>query len=155
MSVSFFVLFGSLFVTFSSVFLFAVFTSVNFILRIGKDKYLIQTLLNGSNAARIFALDDVCDLFWKFQDSFFNNLLVFDDVDGDVVIDEAEDVQIKILDRAFYFNDVLDAHLVALCIFDDGNSTVKFIKFQIMIDCHGFSGFDVVEYETFVKCSNI
>ena len=103
-----------------------------------------QSLLDGSDAALVLAFDDVCDLFWKFQDPFLNDLLVFDDVDGDVVIDETEDVQVEVLDRAFYFDDVLDAHLVALCIFDDGNGAVKFIKLQIMIDSHGLACFDMV-----------
>ena len=74
---------------------------------------------------------------------------------GDVVIDETEDVQVEVLNRAFYFDDVLDAHLVALCIFDDGNGAVKFVEFQVMINGHGFAGLDMVKYETFVKCSNI
>ena len=84
-----------------------------------------------------------------------DDLLVFDDVDGDVVIDETEDVQVEVFDRAFYFDDVLDTHLVALCIFDDGNGAVKFVEFQVMIDCHGFAGLDMVKYKTFVKCSNV
>jgi hypothetical protein len=146
---------GSLFIAFAAIFLFAVFTSVNFFLRVGKDKYLIQTLLDGSDAARVLAFDNICDLLWKLQDSFFNDLLVFDDIDSDVVIDETENVQVKVFDWAFYFDDVLDTHFVALGILDDGNGAVKLIKLQIMIDGHGFAGLDVVEYETFVKCSNI
>ena len=82
---------GSLFITFAAIFLFTVFASVNFFFRVGKDKYLIQTLLDGSDAARVLAFDNICDLLWKFQDPFLNDLLVFDDVDGDVVIDETED----------------------------------------------------------------
>ena len=142
-------------IAFAAIFLFAVFTSVNFFFRVGKDKYLIQTLLDGSDAARVLAFDNICDLLWKLQDSFFNDLLVFDDVDGDNVIDETEDVQVEVFDRAFYFDDVLDAHLVALCIFDDGNGAIKFVEFQVMIDGHGFAGLDMVKYETFVKCSNV
>ena len=137
------------------MFLLTILTSVNFLLRVGKDEYVIQTLLDGSDAARVLAFDDVCDLFWKFQDPFLNDLLVFDDVDGDVVIDETENVQVKVFDRAFYLDDVLDTHFVALGILDDGNGAVKLIKLQIMIDGHSFAGLDVVEYETFVKCSNI
>ena len=67
----------NLFITFSSVFLFTVFTSVNFFFRVSKDKYLIEPLLNGSNATRVFAFDNVCDLFWKFQNPFFNNFFIF------------------------------------------------------------------------------
>ena len=131
-------------IAFATIFLFAVFTSVNFFLRVGKDKYLIQTLLDGSDAARVLAFDNICDLLWKLQDSFFNDILVLDDVDGDVVIDETENVQVKVFDRAFYLDDVLDTHFVALGILDDGNGAVKFIKLQIMIDSHGLACFDMV-----------
>ena len=44
---------------------------------------------------------------------------------------------------------------IALCIFDDCNCAVKFVKFQVMIDCHGFAGLDMVKDKTFVKCSNV
>ena len=74
---------------------------------------------------------------------------------GDVVIDETEDVQVEVLDRAFYLDDVLDTHFVALGILDDGNGAVKFVEFQVMINSHGFAGLDMVKYETFVKCSNV
>ena len=144
-----------LFIAFTAIFLLTILTSVNFLLRVSEDEYVIQALLDGSDAAWVLAFDDVCDLFWKFQDPFLNDLLVFDDVDGDVVIDETEDVQVEVLDRAFYFDDVLDAHLVALCIFDDGNGAVKFVEFQVVINGHGFAGLDMVKYETFVKCSNV
>ena len=93
--------------------------------------------------------------FGRFRSSFFNDLLIFDDIDGNVVIDETEDVQVKVLDRAFDLDDVLVAHFVALGILDDGNGAVKFVEFQVMIDCHGFAGLDMVQYETFVKCSDI
>ena len=116
---------------------------------------MIQALLDGSDAAWVLTFDDVCDLFWKFQDPFFDDLFVFDDVDGDVVIDETEDVQVEVLDRAFYLDDVLDTHFVALGILDDGNGAVKFVEFQVMINSHGLAGLDMVKYETFVKCSNV
>ena len=81
-----------LFIAFTAIFLLTILTSVNFLLRVSEDEYVIQALLDGSDAAWVLAFDDVCDLFWKFQDPFLNDLLVFDDVDGDVVIDETEDV---------------------------------------------------------------
>ena len=144
-----------LFIAFTAIFLLTILTSVNFLLRVSEDEYVIQALLDGSDAAWVLTFDDVCDLFWKFQDPFLNDLLVFDDVDGDVVIDETEDVQVEVLDRAFYLDDVLDTHFVALGILDDGNGAVKFVEFQVMINGHGFAGLDMVKYETFVKCSNV
>ena len=72
--------------------------------------------------------------FGSFRILFLNDLIVFDDIDGDVVIDETEDVQVNVLDRAFYLDDVLYAHFVALGILDDGNGAVKFVESQVMID---------------------
>ena len=69
---------------------------------------------------------------------------------GDVVIDETEDVQIKVFNRAFYFDDIFFSHFVAAGVFDDGNTAVQLIQFQIMVDGHALSCFDVVENHTFV-----
>ena len=63
---------------------------------------------------------------------------------GDVVIDETEDVQVEVLDRAFYFDNVLFAHLIAAGVLDDRNGTVKLVQLQIMINSHGLSSFDMV-----------
>ena len=47
---------------FLSIFFFAIFAAVNFVFRIGEDKDMIQFLLDGGNAARIFAFDHIGDL---------------------------------------------------------------------------------------------
>ena len=44
-----------LLISVTSVFLFAIFASVNFVLLIGKNKYLVKALLDGSDAARVLA----------------------------------------------------------------------------------------------------
>ena len=59
------------------VFFFAVFAAVDFLLFIGQEEEGVEFLLDGSNAARI-------------------------PVDCDIVIDEAEDVEIQRFDRAFH-----------------------------------------------------
>ena len=114
----------ALFVAFSSVFLFAVFASVDFFFRICQHKNVIQPLLDGSDAARVFALDHVYNLFRKSQFLFLHNGSVFDDVYGDVVVDEAKNIQIQLFDRTFHLDDIFFAHLVAAGILDDGYSTV-------------------------------
>ena len=51
-----------LLISVTSVFLFAIFASVNFVLLIGKNKYLVKALLDGSDAARVLAFDHVDNL---------------------------------------------------------------------------------------------
>ena len=133
-----------LLISVTSVFLFAIFASVNFVLLIGKNKYLVKALLDGSDAARVLAFDHVDNLLRKTKVFLLNNLLVLDDVYGDVVIDEAKDVKIQVFDRAFYFDNVLFAHLIAAGVLDDRNGTVKLVQLQIMINSHGLSSFDMV-----------
>ena len=47
-----------------------------------------QSLLDGSDTSGVAAFDDVLDLFGKYQFLLLYDLTVFDDVDGDVVVDE-------------------------------------------------------------------
>ena len=89
---------------------------------------MIQTLLDRGDTARVSATDDIPDLFWKCQALFVYNFLVLNDVDRDVVIDKAQNVQVHKVDRAFDFHNVFFAHLAALCIFDDGNTAVELIE---------------------------
>ena len=83
-----------------------------------------QSLLDGSDASGVAAFDDIFDLFGKYQFFFLYNLTVFDDVDGDVVIDECQDIQIQHVDVTFYFQNVLFAHFSAAGVFDDSNGAV-------------------------------
>ena len=54
-----------------------------------------QSLLDGSDASRVAAFDDVFDLFGKYQFLLLYDLTVFDDVDSDVVVDECQYIQIQ------------------------------------------------------------
>ena len=80
---------------------------------------------------------------------------VFDDVYGDIVVDDGQYVKVKSIDVAFHLQNVLFAHLVASGIFDDGNRTVQLIQLQMVVDGHTFSGFDMVEHEALFNFSYI
>ena len=140
---------------FVGVFLFTVFAAVNTLLRIGQKEDLLQFLLNGSDTARVFAFYHVVDLFRKRKGFLFHDLVVFNDIDGDVMVDEAQCVQVNFINGTLDLDNVLFAHLVALCIFDDGNGAVEFVESQVFIDFHALAGFDMVQYETFVKSTDI
>ena len=83
-----------------------------------------QSLLDGSDASGVAAFDDVFDLFGKYQFLLLYDLTVFDDVDGDVVVDECQYIQIQHIDITFYFQNVLFAHFIAFRIFYDCNRAV-------------------------------
>ena len=83
-----------------------------------------QSLFDGSDASGVAAFDDVFDLFGKYQFLLLYDLAVFDDVDGDVVVDECQYIQIQHIDVTFYFQNVLFAHFSAAGVFDDSNGAV-------------------------------
>ena len=83
-----------------------------------------QSLFDGSDASGVAAFDDVFDLFGKYQLLLLYDLTVFDDVDGDVVVDECQYIQIQHIDITFYFQNVLLAHFSAAGVFDDSNGAV-------------------------------
>ena len=53
------------------------------------------------------------------QGTLLGDLVIADDVDGDVVVDVAENVEIDVVQAALDLNDVLASHLVASCILDN------------------------------------
>ena len=73
----------------AAIFFFTVFTSVDLPLFIGQQEDLIESLLDGCDAARIFAGDDVFYLLWQMQLHLRDDRVVLDDIDGDIVIDKA------------------------------------------------------------------
>ena len=49
------------------IFLFTVFAAVNFFCLIGEKEDLVEFLLDGSDAAWVFAPDDILYLFWHVK----------------------------------------------------------------------------------------
>ena len=83
-----------------------------------------QSLLDGSDTSGVAAFDDVFDLFGKYQFFLLYDLTIFDDVYGDVVVDEGQNIQIQHIDITFYFQNVLLAHFSATGVFDDSNGAI-------------------------------
>ena len=108
-----------LFISVTGVFLLTIFTSVNLILLICQNKHLIQSLLDGSDTAGILTSDHVYNLLRKTKVFFLNDLLILNNIYGDIVINETKDVKIHKIDRTFDFHDILFAHTVTFCIFDN------------------------------------
>ena len=135
--------------------LFAVFAAVDLLFFIGKDENVGKTLLDRGDAAGILALDDVPDLSGEHQFLFVHDLAVLDDIDGDVVVEKGEDVQIQRIDITFYLENVFFAHLVAAGIFDDSHGAVELVELQVMIDGKALAGSDVIQHEALFNFTNI
>ena len=73
-----------------SVFLLAVHAAVSLGRLICQIEDVRQLLFNGGDAARILAADHVGDLFRQLQRFFLGDLVVTDDIDGDVVVNVAQ-----------------------------------------------------------------
>ena len=138
-----------------SAFLFTVFAAVNFFLLVGQYKDVWKLLLNGSDAAGIPAFDDVFDLFWQTQISFLNDLAVLDHIDGDVMVDKTENIDIQCIDITLHLQDILFSFFIAARIFDDRNCTIQFIKLEKMLDRQAFACFNMIQYKALLNFSYI
>ena len=139
----------------SSVFLFAVFTSVDLIFLICEHKHMIQPLLDGCNASRVLAADHIADLFREFQLFLLNDLFILDDIDRDVVINESENIQIHEVDRALNLDNIFPAHFIALCVLDDGDAAVQLVQMQIFVNVHTPACLNMVKNKAFRDTSYI
>ena len=108
----------------SSVFFFTILAPVGLCLLIGQQEDLIQFLLNGGDTAGIPAFDDIFDLFGKLKFPLFYDFFSFDDIDGDVVVDKTQYIQIQCVNITLHFQNILFAHLIAAGILDNGNAAV-------------------------------
>lgn len=71
---------------------FAIDAAVNFVLAVGQLENVRQLLLGGGNAARVFAFDDVGDVFGQLWVIFFHAFAVFDNINGNIGVDIAQSV---------------------------------------------------------------
>ena len=62
-----------------------------------------QSLLDGSDASGVAAVDDVFDLFGKYQYLLLYDLTIFDDIDGDVVKAARENAKRAGVDHLIHF----------------------------------------------------
>ena len=136
------------------IFFFAVFTAVGLSFRIGQDKHVVQSLLDRGDTARIFAADNIFDLFRKVKLPFFYNFLILDDIDGNVVVDKCQHIQIHKINGTLYFHNILFTHFIAFCILDNGYAAVQLIQIQILIDIHAFAGLNMIQYKSLGNTSD-
>lgn len=76
------------------VFLLAVLAAVHLLPLVGEEEYLIKLLLDGGDASWIFAFDYVGYGLRECEFLLLDNLAVLNDVDGDIVVYKAEDIEV-------------------------------------------------------------
>ena len=110
------------------VLLFAVLAAVNRILLVGQHEDRRQTLLNRGNATRIAAMNNILNFDRKCKLTLLNDVSILDDINRDVMIDEAQDIEIDGTNGTFDLQDIFSAHLVGLNVHDDSNRVVLVIE---------------------------
>ena len=136
---------------FPPVLFFTILAPVNFLFRISEEEHMVQSLLDGGNAAGIFAADDICEFLRQLQILLFHDFRIFDDIYRDVMVDKAQNVQIQGVDGALDLDDILFPEFVAAGIFDDSHAAVHLIQLQIFVNGHAFSCLDMIQNDTFVQ----
>ena len=132
---------------------FAVEAAVGALFAVGQGEDLRQLLLDGGDAARILAADDVRDALGELQLALFDALAVLDEVDGDTGIDVADDVPVK-LQNAVDLDDVLAAELAADDVFEERDGTVELVQTEDVLEVHSLAGGDMVNDDTIGNCIN-
>ena len=136
------------------VLLIAVLAAIRRRLLICEIEDVRKAALYGRDAAGVGAVNDVPDFLRELQTPLFNDLTVFDDVYGNVAVDEGQDVQIQRVDVALHLQDVFFAHLTAPGVLDDRNRAVQLVQPEIMINFHGSAGTNVIQHEALFNLTN-
>ena len=136
------------------VLLIAVLAAIRRRLLICEIEDMRKSALYRRDAAGVGAVNDVPDFLRELQAPLFNDLTVFDDIDGNVAVDEGQDIQIQRVDVALHFQDVFLAHLTASGVLDDRNRAVQLVQPEIMINFHGSAGTNVIQHEALFNLTN-
>ena len=110
-------------------------------------EHMVEVVFDGGDAARVLAVNDIGDCLWDLQFHFLHRFAVFDDIDGGVRIDEAEEVVVDVNDLVD-FDDVFFAHLQTEGVHNEGHVVVGVFEVQVVENGHAISGFDVVNDDT-------
>lgn len=105
--------------------LLAVHTAVDPVFLIRQLKAVRELLFDRSDAARIFALDDIRHHVGKPERALFYDLVIFDHIDGDIFIEDAEDVEVH-GERPLDLDNILFSHFITSRVFDDRDAAVEF-----------------------------
>lgn len=89
-----------------------------------------KSLLNGSDTAGIFAVNNVFDFFGEYQFLLLNNFAVFYNIYSNIVIYEGQDIKVHHVNIAFHLQNIFFPHFIAACIFDDSHRAVQLVQLR-------------------------
>jgi hypothetical protein len=122
---------------------------------IGQKENVGQLLFDGSDTAGIFTVQYVGDLPGKAQRLFFDDFIIPDNINRDIMVDESQDIQVNLLETSLDLDDILSAHFIAAGIFDDSHLTVDLIQSQMTVNLHGFACLDMIQNDAFFQAADI
>lgn len=123
---------------------FAVNAAIGFGCGVCELEYMGQILLRCGYAAGVFALNNILNLGGKSQLFLFAKNAVLYDVNGDIRIDIAENIEVN-LHFGINFDNILIAHFFAADMLYDCNRAVKLVKLKMGINLHAVAGFYMVK----------
>ena len=121
----------------------AVNAAVNLVFPVHKLEGVKDSLLYGSDAARVFALYHVLEGLRKLHVVLSFQLSVLYDVYCDIAVDVTQHIEVKV-DNLVDFDDVLFSVLGAVGVLDDCHAVVYLVKSKELINLHALSCLDMV-----------
>lgn len=122
---------------------FAIDAAIDIMLAVGELENMVYLLLTGGDAAGVFALDDIDEVFGHFDIALLDEDAVLDYVDCGVGIDEADDVKVY-GNIGVDFDDILLAYFAAGGVLYNGDGAFKLAQPQKLIQLHAVACGDVV-----------
>ena len=110
---------------FTFIFGLTVSAAVHFPLLVCEEEYLIEPLLYRSDKAWILAGNNIYDLLRKSELALFDDLTVLNNIDRNIVVNKAENIKVKIIDRAGDLDNILSPHLVGRRVLYDRDGAIK------------------------------
>jgi hypothetical protein len=85
---------------------------------------------------------------------FFDNYLIFDDVDGDIGVDEAQQIEIYV-DMVIDFDEILPTHQGRGCVHHKSRRVMRLVEAQPVEYTDTLSSLDVINDDTIIYLGNV
>lgn len=85
-------------------------------------------LFDRGNATWIFTFQYILDLTGQSELTLLHDFGIFDHIDGDVVVNEAQNIQIESVDITFYFENIFFTHFATLGILDNRDCAIQLVQ---------------------------
>jgi hypothetical protein len=122
--------------------------------RVDQPENMGDIAFGRSDTARIFAFQDIFHPVRQFQLVFFDDFLVSDDVDGNIGVNETQQIEIYV-DMVIDFDEILLAHRGRGRVHHKSRRVMRLVKPQPVKNTNTLPGFDVINDDTVIYLSNV